>query len=175
MNLAYAKTPKGQEEIETRSHGLHPRARRVLILIDGKRRVEELRGLCAVPDLDDTLGVLQQDGYIEPVSAAPAPVPQAAAASATASATASAADPGFRPLPEAPATPELELARNFILNTLKTFTGPYAQLSLMDRAQAAQSHAEMRTLYDDWQRAVGDNPQGLMRLDDLAKRLLAVI
>lgn len=166
MNLAYAKTPKGQEEIETRSHGLNPRARRVLILIDGKRRMEELRGLCAVPNLDDTLGVLHQEGYIEPVSVAdpaPAPAPQAAATGV------------FRPLPEAPATPELELARNFILNTLKTFTGPYAKLALMERAQAAQSHAEMRTLYDDWQRAVSDNPQGLMRLDDLSKRLLAVI
>ncbi len=167
MNPAYAKTPKGQEEIETRCHGLNPRARRALILVDGKRRLEELRGLCTVPDLDATLGMLQQDGYIAPVAAPePAPAPPAPALAST---------DGFRPLPDEAATAELELARNFILNTLKTFTGPYAKLSLMERAQAAQSHAEMRTLYDDWQRAVGDNPQGLMRLDDLAKRLLAVI
>ena len=43
MGAIFAKTRKGQQEIETRSGGLHPRVRRTLIVVDGKRSVDELR------------------------------------------------------------------------------------------------------------------------------------
>lgn len=166
MNLAYAKTPKGQEEIETRNHGLHPRARRVLILVDGKRQLEDLRGLCAVQDLEATISLLEQDGYIEALAAA-APNAETAANDAT--------QAGFRPLPEGVVTAELELARNFIINTLRTFTGPYAKLTLMERAQGAQSHEQMRSVYADWRRAISESPQGSKRIEELSEQLLAVI
>ena len=39
MGVIFAKTRKGHEEIETRSGGLSPRVRRVLIFVDGKRSV----------------------------------------------------------------------------------------------------------------------------------------
>ena len=38
----YAKTALGQQEIQTRSLGLAPLVRRLLVLIDGKRNATEL-------------------------------------------------------------------------------------------------------------------------------------
>ena len=40
----YAKTALGQQEIQTRSLGLAPLVRRLLVLIDGKRNVVQLAG-----------------------------------------------------------------------------------------------------------------------------------
>ena len=74
MPTTYRKTAKGQAEIETRAHKLPPRARGLLILIDGKRDSAAL-GALAPQQVDVTLAALLGDGFIELVSvsaAAPA-------------------------------------------------------------------------------------------------------
>ena len=65
MGTAFAKTPKGHEEITSKAGGLSPRVRRVLIFVDGKRTVDELRGMLQSDDLQHTLGMLEEAGYIE--------------------------------------------------------------------------------------------------------------
>ena len=65
MGVVFTKTPKGQNEIASRSGGLTPRVRRVLIMIDGKRSVDELRSMLQSDDLQHTLGMLEEDGFIE--------------------------------------------------------------------------------------------------------------
>lgn len=65
MGVVFAKTPKGQEELTTRTGGLTPRQRRVLIMVDGKRTVDELREMLQTDDLQHTLGLLEEDGFIE--------------------------------------------------------------------------------------------------------------
>lgn len=65
MAVVFAKTRKGQEEIEHRGGGLTPRVRRVLIFVDGKRTVDQLRAMLAADDLSHTLGMLEEDAYIE--------------------------------------------------------------------------------------------------------------
>ena len=67
MAIIFAKTTKGHAEIETRSGALSPRVRRVLIFVDGKRPVEELRNMLHYDDLQHTLGLLEEDGFIEMV------------------------------------------------------------------------------------------------------------
>ena len=42
LRSIYAKTAQGQQEIASRSLGLSPMARRVLVLVDGKRSGQEL-------------------------------------------------------------------------------------------------------------------------------------
>ena len=82
MAVVFAKTRKGQEEITAKAGGLSPRVRRALIFVDGKRSVDELRGMLQSDDLQHTLGMLEEDGYIEMVGvaegtrvvAAPAPL-----------------------------------------------------------------------------------------------------
>ena len=85
MATIYIKTAAGQNEIETRTRGLTPRARSLLILIDGKRTDEELATL--VQRFDETLPPLLEAGMVQiaqvvfsdppkPAKAkAPAPIP----------------------------------------------------------------------------------------------------
>ena len=77
MTAIFAKTRKGQEEIEQRSGGLGPRPRRVLILIDGKRPLDEVRAMMPDPRLDEALAQLQEEGYIERIGGGDPPPPAA--------------------------------------------------------------------------------------------------
>jgi hypothetical protein len=86
----YAKTAKGQEEIKTRAGGLTLRMRQALIIVDGKRSIDELRSTLNADNADDMLTALAEQGYIEscplPVKetppAAAIPTPATAALSA---------------------------------------------------------------------------------------------
>jgi hypothetical protein len=90
MPLIYRKTAKGLTEIETRAHRLPPRLRSALILVDGRRDVNDLKPLIT-QQADETLSSLAELGFIEAVGEtvrsaspppAPAPAPPAAAPAA---------------------------------------------------------------------------------------------
>lgn len=75
-NRVYNKTPKGSEAIVTRQHGLSPKVRSMLILVDGKRGFSELEKLGQVlGDTEQLLSQLLDQGFIEPVPVAAAAVP----------------------------------------------------------------------------------------------------
>ena len=61
----FTKTPKGQAEMQSRTHGLSARQRRVLILVNGSNNVAELQRLVQFDDTIDILGFLLIDGFIE--------------------------------------------------------------------------------------------------------------
>lgn len=83
-NLVYRKSSKGSEAIATRQHGLTPKARSMLILIDGKRGFGELAKMGqVVGDPEQLLSQLLEQGFIEP---APAAAPAASAGGAAAAA-----------------------------------------------------------------------------------------
>ncbi|MCM2251970.1 MAG: hypothetical protein NDJ19_06395 [Ramlibacter sp.] len=66
-NRIYHKSAKGVEAIATRQHGLGPKLRSTLILVDGKRGFDELARLSTAPgDVDLLLGQLLDQGFIEP-------------------------------------------------------------------------------------------------------------
>lgn len=67
----FNKTAKGQAEMESRSHGLSARQRRVLILVNGDNNVAELQRLVQFDDAIDIIGFLLTDGFIEPSSGEP--------------------------------------------------------------------------------------------------------
>ncbi len=171
MVVIFAKTAKGQEEVATKSGGLTPRQRRVLIMVDGKRSVDELRNMLQADDLQHTLGLLEEDGFIamasikEEASGALLPPPAEGLPSITA----------FRPAPEPPNAKEMEMARNFIMNSLKTFCGPFAHLEIVERAFAAKTHEEMRQQFDPWLHALMQTRDGKRRAEELRSQLLKVI
>lgn len=70
MALIYGKTAKGLAEISTRAHRLAPRMRGALILVDGKRDVDELKAL-VTQQADETLQALVEQGFIEAVGGSP--------------------------------------------------------------------------------------------------------
>lgn len=84
-NLVYHKSAKGAEAIATRQHGLGPRLRSTLIMIDGKRSFDELVKFSVSGDTENVLSQLLDQGFIEPLpaqSSAPAPLADAAAGTA---------------------------------------------------------------------------------------------
>ena len=171
MGVVFAKTQKGHEQLTAKSGGLTPRQRRVLIMVDGKRTVDELREMLLADDLQHTLGLLEESGFIEigglkdVETGATQPAPTDPLQAITA----------FRHAPQPPNPKELELARNFIQNTLKTFCGPFAHLHIVEAAFAAQTHEELRLQFDPWFHAVVQTREGRRRAEELRTMLLKVI
>lgn len=85
--MALRKTPAGQAEVTSKAHALPQRARSLLIMIDGKRTLDDLRAMLG-PQVDEAVKLLIDQGLVEgSVAAAPpaptsvsAPVPLAAPA-----------------------------------------------------------------------------------------------
>lgn len=169
MGVVFAKTAKGQQEIANRSGELSPRVRRVLILVDGRRSVEALRELVTADDLTHTLGALEELGLIEVNSVVTDNGVQSEPESALPSITA------FRELPATPDPRELEMARHFMINTLKSFCSLYGPISLMTNINSAVSHEELREHYPNWYRMIVDSRTGRRRAEDLRNDLLKVL
>lgn len=169
MGVVFAKTPKGQDEIVSKAGGLTPRVRRVLIFVDGKRTVDEMRGMLQADDLQHTLGMLEESGYIEMRGvidpAGQSTLPDTPLPSITA----------FRPVPEIPNAKELDMAKNFITNTLKTFVGPYTHLSIVEAVFAAKTHEALREQFGPWYHAIVQTSTGRRRAEELRAELLRVI
>lgn len=61
----FRKTNRAAEELRTRQHGLSPRLRQLLILVDGKRSVEEISRAMPQPELGSQLAHLERGGFVE--------------------------------------------------------------------------------------------------------------
>lgn len=163
MAVVFAKTEKGQAEVATKAAGLSPRVRRVLIMIDGKRSIDELRSMLQSDDLQHTLGMLEEDGFIELTGAKnPAPLPLPSLFS-------------FSDLPPNPDPVRLQQARNFMANTLNAFVGALGTSALLDRIENAQTHDDLRAQYDEWYHAIVMSRDGKREAEALRSKLLAVI
>lgn len=66
-NIVYAKSNKGEQEIQFRTFGLRPTLRRVLLLIDGKRATAELMDFVRPDELREILAELLADDFVEPL------------------------------------------------------------------------------------------------------------
>ena len=169
MGVIFTKTRKGHEEIETRAGGLNPRVRRLLIFVDGKRSVEDLRSMVQSDDLQHTLGMLEEDGYIELASVpAPGGGRQAPPETLPPLTTFRLHPPGEDPL-------RLQQARNFMLNTIRTFVGALGTSSLQDRIEGARTQADLRALFDEWYHAIVSSREGRREAEHLRSKLLEVI
>lgn len=169
MGAVFAKTPKGYEEIDTKAGGLTPRQRRVLIMVDGKRTVDDLRAMLQADDLQHTLGLLEEDGFIQITALINGSVnklpPDASLPSITA----------FTDLPEAHDPLRQEQARNFMMNTLNVFVGSLGASSLIERIENARGHEGLRNLYDEWYHAIIMSREGKREAEVLRGKLLKVI
>jgi hypothetical protein len=67
-SLVYLKTPKGIAEISLRSAQLPMTTRRILIMIDGKRTLDDLSVLLRPGEIDSVIGQLESAGLIQRVS-----------------------------------------------------------------------------------------------------------
>lgn len=121
----YHKSAKGAEAIATRQHGLAPKLRSMLILVDGKRGFDELARLSqALGEPEQLFDYLLEQGFIEE------------------SATPAQAAPASRPAALAPAaggtTVSLQEAQRFAVRRLTDLLGPNAQTVCL-RIEAARN------------------------------------
>lgn len=161
----YLKTAKGQEEINSRTHGLGLRARRVLILVDGERDTDVLAAMSGAPDVEDVLTVLVEGGFIEASVA-----PQAAA-----TASAAVVEPIPAPKGAGASAEKVKMARDFMMNTLRTFHGPYGKLDLVKRIHSSNAEDELHGLFDEWLVSITETSIGRKRADELSARLRGVL
>lgn len=172
MGVVFSKTAKGQEEMTNRSGGLTPRVRRVLIMVDGKKTVDDLRAALAADDLTHTLGMLEEEGYIEVTGTRDDKSGQARPLAGQALPPVGA----FRPLTMVMSDPmNLAKARNFMANTLRTFVGAVGISSLLTRIEDAEGHEALRGAFDEWYHAIVTSRDGRREAEGLRTRLLEVL
>ncbi len=171
-NTVCVKSPKGQDEIERRTHGLTPRLRQMLIMMDGRR---DLAALQTVFPAELVPGLMQQllDGEFvielaaEPaVLAVPAPAVQPRAAPLTAPASPGGTYAGE----EAP----FQLGQTLMINLAKRILG-IASDGLIAKLKAAQDIDGLRALHLEWRNSIKQAPDGLLRLSELEKKLSKVL
>lgn len=164
MDAVFVKTVRGLAELGLRSGALTPRARRVLILVDGRRTVSELDALIQSDSLRNILGQLEEDGYIE-----------LAEAKASAPPVAAPPDSPFGTLPQ-PADPKrLRQARSIMSEAIHSFVGDFAAKGLLRQLAAAQSQQDLRALYGDWIEILSNSLASPWEVSDLRDKLLRVI
>lgn len=172
MSSAPRKTPEGVAELEARAHGLSPLARRLLIFVDGQRTAADLQNLMGKTEVGPLLEALIACGCV----VWPGGMPMAtsgAAAAAVGSNVGAAGEPGW---PAEPRTPkQIEMAKNFMINTLITFVGQYANPDLMKKVQAATESSVLRESLEDWKRCIETSAAGARRLKELEAELRKVL
>lgn len=155
----YVKTPKGIEEMTHRSHGLSQRARRVLIMLDGKRSATDIEEM--FPEVGQALlNELIADGFVVPLQTE---VAKAAPAKAVAK-----VDP---PLNDAQ---RFEMAQNFMRNTLDAFLGGMGS-GLMAQISRCNNLDELRVHYQSWRESILLTSDGRKKSADLESRLAALL
>ncbi|RPE70645.1 hypothetical protein EDC62_1128 [Tibeticola sediminis] len=174
------KTPVGTEEMQARKLGLSPLERRVLILIDGKRSYAELATLAGNVSLPDVLTVLWEKGCIHSLGRA------ATSSSSTASRSASPApapatrpsepdDLAMLPDPSERSAKDVEMARNFMMNTVNTIFQPNTRLSLLEAIFACKTVEEVRRVYPRWAETIASSTIGAKRLPGFREKLFKVL
>lgn len=135
-NTVFTKTDAGREALTSRPPALGPRLRSLLIMVDGKRRVEEFNQLLGGDGAVALLEQLEQQGWIEaPRAAAPAAVAAPASAPQAASGAAAVV---IEVLP-------LAEARKGVVRFINDQLGPMGE-SLAMKVEGCKTAAELQAL-----------------------------
>lgn len=171
----FAKTQAGQEEIKARALGLSPLARRLLVLIDGKRSGAELAPFAMGQDPFQLINELLTHGLVSAkTEKAVQDTPPPAATSAIAE---NVTTDWLAALPrsDSRSDQDREMARNFMTNTVNNIFGHHNRISLIEAIARCQSNAELRTVYAQWCAALETSSAGRKRLPELREKLFAVL
>lgn len=176
----YTKTPVGQQEIQTRALGLAPLARRILVLVDGKRSGGDLEVfLSGKGDIVQILGELLAQGCVDaeaPRKGVAAVKTAEPAASAAADSTEPAEDHlSGLPAAETRTTKDNEMARHFMINSINSIIGQQMRISLIHDIFHAETTEALRTVYHAWAASMADHRMGAKRLPELREKLFKVL
>lgn len=179
--LVFAKTAAGHEEIHKRALGLGPLPRRLLVLIDGKRSGQELAAFVTGHDVNELLKELQEKACIEALAPVATPKPPAAVAVSLSQQLAgipvAALDASLALLPpaETRSAKDVEMARNFMMNTINTVFGKNMRLSAVEAVFNCQTAQELRVVYLHWAELMLSNGVASKRLPEFRAQLFKVL
>ncbi len=178
LSAVFAKTELGQQEIQTRSLGLNPLVRRILVLADGKKNGRELAaflpgadGIHAVLEQLLSLGCLRTEGGGQAV---PQPV-EPGAKSSDAVSVADAPDAPDLPPADSRSAKDNEMARHFMINSINSIIGQQMRISLIHDIFHAETTQALRTVYHAWEASMADHSAGKKRLPELRDKLFKVL
>ena len=170
----FTKTSLGQEEIQNRSLGLSALVRRTLVLVDGKRSGGDLSAFVVGHDVTAILSELLDKGCIAATAVA-APPPRLAPASAPKALKPENTDVAGLPPVESRSAKELEMARNFMTNSVNNMFGQHTRLTLIEAIFKCTTSAELRAVYPDWVETMSASAIGARRLPELRQKLFSVL
>ena len=159
-NLSYAKTPKGIEEMTSRRHGLGQRVRRLLILVDGKRTLQEFAANFPSENVAAIVESLLAEGFIS-VLAQPASGAESPQAAETIQ-------------PPGDDAERFTMARNFMMNTVAHFLGVTGS-SLFEKIDNSSDLEQLRGHYMQWRDAIQLSSEGRSQIGELESRLAALL
>lgn len=165
----FAKTAVGQQEVQSRSLGLTPLPRRLLILVDGKRSGKELAVFVEGHNPGELLRQLLDNGCIEAVTAVQRNTTMTNSTGATESALAKLPDATTR------TAKDVEKARNVMMNTLNAVFQQNTRLTLMKAISECRCAAEVRSIYPKWLDNMRASVEGSKRLPEFHDKLFAVL
>jgi hypothetical protein len=165
MTRILDKTDKGREEIASRKHGLAPRLRTLLVMIDGKHSQDDLlKQVSALGLTEQSVNELMDGGFVSFHESAPQTNPAKAAPQPSVSAPAQAPAPAAAPVNEPAASPspadqtdgilppgenQFHALYNFYTSTIKSTVGlrGYGLQLKVERAATIDDFRELRQAY----------------------------
>lgn len=177
LNLSVCtKTSLGLQEIQSRTLGLLPMARRLLILMDGKRSGRELAPMVAGHDFSDLLRQLFEKNCIEVVNSGPG-ITQTKNLSAPEAALKAAPEDKLAALPpaESRTAKETEMARNFMANTINMEFGQHMRISVIEAISSCKTALELRQVFPLWYSTMGSSRSAAKELSGLKEKLFRVL
>ena len=188
-SAVFAKTPLGQQEIQSRALGLLPLVRRILVLIDGKRSYADLAALVPVgSDVGPMIEMLLDSGCVQvqehtPSKVVPAPVASLAAptsgevAQVAVNAASTSTVRSIQGLPPATSrtSKENEMARHFMINSVNAIIGQQMRISLIHDIFHSDTTEKLREVYFAWEDSMSNHGMGARRLPELRGKLFKVL
>ena len=167
LNDIFCKTAKGQAEIESRSHGLSMKHRRVLILANGSNNLAELTRLSLCENAPEILQLLIADGFIESgTSSSPG----------TSTAAQDYSTQKIAARDSSPVSPEYSSrAGELMCNTLLTFANRVRVGKLVEEIRDTSDLDTLKELVKPWYRALSETPGGMYQADELRDEVRRLI
>ncbi len=182
----FSKTPLGTQEMASRSLGLTPLQRRVLILLDGKRSLADVAVLVPGHDVAELVEQLVAHACVvyssdasggAPAQTSAVPAPVASAQGGPVSPALALAQLAFDALPPAStrSAKDVEMARNFMMNTVNRMFEQYSKLTLVEAIFSCKSAEDLRRVYPDWANTMQTHTIAARRFPELSNQLFTTL
>lgn len=152
--MVYEKTATGIDEIAGNQRRLTPRQRQVLILIDGKRTLNEITQSLPRLTVAEIIEELAAQGFIQDPSR-PKTIPQV-----------------IEPVPSAPeiSAEQLAATKNILISSTTEYLGLMGR-TMSEQISTASSYEQLKACISRWHMAIRESKGGRIIADELMSKV----